>query len=411
MPARTSSPIPSALEQLGSLTDPLTSSDVVDLRCFLILVADPRDARGLRYPALALLCAAVSAVLTVARSLIAIGEWITDAPQHVLGVLGFAVDPLTGLRPVPHAATVRRLLQRVDGDALDAAISAYLQARTLPPIKPEAQKAPVRRVIAVDGKVVRGSRTATAAAIQLLAAMDHHGVVLAQRQVASKSNEIPAFAPLLDGLGLENTVVTVDALHTQHDHGAYLTSRGAHYVAVVKKNHPGLYAQVGKLPWRDIPLGHRTRDHAHHRDEIRRLKVAAFRHIDYPGARQAIQVVRWRRDLSTGKLTIERVNLITSLSVFDATCTELATWVRGHWGIENLLHHVRDRTFREDDSKVRTGNLPRTMASLRNLAISVFRQDGRPTSPPPSATPAAPTTGPYEPSVSRDEPGQISITQ
>ncbi|WP_327575650.1 ISAs1 family transposase [Streptomyces sp. NBC_00145] len=380
MPARTSSPIPSALEQLGSLTDPLTSSDLVDLRCFLILVTDPRDARGLRYPALALLCAAVSAVLTGARSLIAIGEWITDAPQHVLGVLGFAIDPLTGLRPVPHAATVRRLLQRVDGDALDAAISAYLQARTLPPlppVKPETQKAPVRRVISVDGKVVRGSRTRAAAAIQLLAAMDHHGVVLAQRQVASKSNEIPSFAPLLDGLGLENTVVTADALHTQLDHGAYLTSRGAHYVAVVKKNHPGLYAQVRKLPWRDIPLGHRTRDHAHHRDEIRRLKVAAFSHLDYPGARQAIQVVRWRRDLSTGKLTIERIYLITSLSVFDATCTELATWIRGHWGIENLLHHVRDRTFREDDSKVRTGNLPRAMASLRNLAISVFRQDGQ----------------------------------
>ncbi|MFE7076951.1 transposase family protein [Streptomyces sp. NPDC057620] len=132
MPARTSSPFPSALEQLGSSTDPLALSNVADLRRFLILVADPRDARGLRYPALALLCAAVAAVLTGARSLIAISEWITDAPQQVLSVLGFAADPLTGLRPVPHAATVRRLLQRVDGDALDAAISAYLRARTPP---------------------------------------------------------------------------------------------------------------------------------------------------------------------------------------------------------------------------------------------------------------------------------------
>ena len=182
----------------------------------------------------------------------------------------------------------------------------------------------MRRVIAVDGKVVRGSRTATAAAIQLLAAMDHHGVVLAQRQVASKSNEIPSFTPLLDGLDLQNSVVTTDALHTQLDHGAFLTSRGAYYVAVVKKNHPGLYAQVRKLPWRDIPLGHRTRDHAHHRDEIRRLKVAAFSHLHYPGARQAIQVVRWRRDLSTGKLTIERVYLINSLDIYDATPAQLA---------------------------------------------------------------------------------------
>ncbi|MEU8837078.1 hypothetical protein [Streptomyces sp900116325] len=63
------------------------------------------------------------------------------------------------------------------------------------------------------------------------------------------------------------------------------------------------------------------------RDEVRRLKVAAFSHLAYPGpgARQAIRVVRWRRDVSTGKLTIERVRLITSLSFFDATCTELST--------------------------------------------------------------------------------------
>ncbi|WP_314249752.1 transposase [Streptomyces kutzneri] len=92
----------------------------------------------------------------------------------------------------------------------------------------------MRRVMAVDGKVVRGSRTKIATAIQLLAAMDHQGVVLAQRQIVFKSNEIPSFQPLLDTLDLKSTVLTADALHTQHDHGAYLTGRGAHYVAVVK---------------------------------------------------------------------------------------------------------------------------------------------------------------------------------
>lgn len=190
------------------------------------------------------------------------------------------------------------------------------------------------------------------------------------------SNEIPAFAPLLDGIDLTDTVITGDALHTQHAHGTYLRGRGAHYLAIVKKNHPSLYNQVRKLPWADIPVDHSTRDRAHRRDEIRRLKVAKFQHLDYPGARQAIQIVCWRRQLSTGKLTIERFYVITSLDVYDATPAQLAAWIRGHWGIENLLHHVRDRTFREDDSKVRTGHLPRTMASLRNLAISIFRQNG-----------------------------------
>ncbi|WP_233444719.1 ISAs1 family transposase, partial [Streptacidiphilus albus] len=300
---------------------------------------DPRGLRGRRYPAVALLTAAAAAVLAGARSLAAVGEWLADAPQQVRAALGLLPDPLTAWNQAPHAGTVRRLLHRVDADALDAAISAYLQARQ----SARHPRAPGRRVIAVDGKTVRGSRTSTATAVQLLAAMEHHGVVLAQRQISSKSNEIPAFAPLLEELDLTNAVLTTDALHTQHGHGRYLMRRGAHYLAIVKKNHPGLYAQVKDLPWREIPLEHRTRDRAHHREEIRRLKVAAYSDIDYPGARQAIQVVRWRRDLGTGKLTIERVYLITSLDVFDATPAELATWIRGHWGIENLLHHVRDR--------------------------------------------------------------------
>ncbi|WP_371933697.1 transposase family protein [Streptomyces castrisilvae] len=161
MPARTSSPIPAALGQLGSQTVAVVPDDVADLRRFLIHVTDPRDARGRRYPALALLCAAVAAVLAGARSLIAVSEWITDAPQSVLDVLGFGHDPFTGSRPVPHAVTVRRLLHRVDSDALDAAITAYLQARTVPEPVPEGNR-PARRVIAVDGKVVRGSRARTA---------------------------------------------------------------------------------------------------------------------------------------------------------------------------------------------------------------------------------------------------------
>jgi predicted transposase YbfD/YdcC len=86
--------------------------------------------------------------------------------------------------------------------------------------------------------------------------------------------------------------------------------------------------------------------------------------------------VRWRQDFTSGKLTAERVYLITSVPPGAASGAQLAAWIRGHWKIDNLLHHVRDRTFRKDDSKIHTGRLPRVMAGLRNLAISVHRQDG-----------------------------------
>ncbi|MCH5677691.1 ISAs1 family transposase [Streptomyces gilvus] len=289
-------------------------------------------------------------------------------PGLGLPALGFPVDRLTGTVSVPHPHTLRRLMVQLDGDALDRAIGAFPAARAAP-------AGPGLRAIAVDGKALRGSRTATH--VTLLAAMDHAGSVLAQRQIADKSNEIPAFQPLLDSIDLTGAVITADALHTQHAHGTYLRTRGAHYIAQVKANHPTLFDRVRRLPWQEIALDHYERTLAHHRKEVRRLKTASFAHIDYPDARQALQVVRWRKDFTSGKLTIERVYLITSLPPGGASGAQLAAWIRRHWKIENLLHHVRDRTFREDDSKIHTGSLPRVMAGLRNLAIGIHRQDGR----------------------------------
>ncbi|MFW6638497.1 ISAs1 family transposase [Nocardiopsis algeriensis] len=329
---------------------------------------DPRARRGIRYPWTALPTAAAAAVLAGAASTTAIGEQVADAPQRVLALLGFRPDPLTGLIRPAHATTVRLVLVAADGEALDRAIGDFLQARKTP--------APKRKVIAVDGKTLRGSRTAGRTATALIAAMTHSGEVLTQRQIDSKSNEIPALAPLLDRIDLTGALITADALHTQHDHAAYLHERGAHCLAVVKRNHPRPHERLRRLPWREVCLGHVERTRAHHRDEIRRLKTLAFAHIDYPHARQGLQAVRWRRDLGTGKLMIERVYLVTSLPPGAAEGSELAAWIRGHWRIENQLHQVRDRTFREDASKIRTRHLPRVMAGLRNLAIGIHHQDG-----------------------------------
>ncbi|MGX1471636.1 UNVERIFIED_CONTAM: hypothetical protein RKD50_000444 [Streptomyces canus] len=108
---------------------------------------------------------------------------------------------------------------------------------------------------------------------------------------------------------------------------------------------------------------------------------------------QAVQIVRRRRTVTTGKVTLERVYGVTDLTAEQADATEITRRVRDHWGIENKIHHVRDTTYAEDASRVRTGTAPRAMASLRNLAIGAFRLSGRcRTSPLDSATtPATPT--------------------
>ncbi|MGV9405980.1 ISAs1 family transposase [Streptomyces sp. NPDC003667] len=185
---------------------------------------------------------------------------------------------------MPHPTTVMRLLGRLDGDAFDTAVTTFLQAR-------DRRRQPGERgrlrAVAVDGKQLRGSRTVDGKAVWLLAAMDHSGTVIAQRQIDTKSNETPAFIPLLDGLALADTVVTADAAYTQHANGRWLREHGAQYIIVVKGNHPGLHQQLRKLPWADIPVDHKDRTKGRGRLEVRYLKAVAFRHLDYPGARQA----------------------------------------------------------------------------------------------------------------------------
>ncbi|MFI8105866.1 ISAs1 family transposase [Streptomyces sp. NPDC086023] len=206
-------------------------------------------------------------------------------------------------------------------------------------------------------KSLRGSRTHDRVAVHLLAAVLHgEKTVIAQRQVDSKSNEITAFRPLLAPLELVGTVVTFDALLTQTDHARFLVEeKKAHYIAVVKGNHPTLQTALKKLPWRDVPLLDKTREAGRGRDEIRRLKTATVGGLTFPHAVQALQIVRRRRDVRTGQVTLERAYAVTGLQAGQATPAQLAAAVRGPWQIEGPAPHPRHR-LHEDACRVRTGN-------------------------------------------------------
>jgi predicted transposase YbfD/YdcC len=140
----------------------------------------------------------------------------------------------------------------------------------------------------------------------------------------------------------------------------------------VKANMPTMYRQLKKLPWARIPaVSSVSTDHG--RRARRTIKVAlAPAWIEFDGAAQVAQ--RRRTVTKKGKKTVEVFYLITSDRKADAAT--LAAWVRSHWHIENKLHWVRDVTYQEDKSLVRTGNAPRVMATLRSLAISILRLDG-----------------------------------
>ncbi|MEW2192727.1 ISAs1 family transposase [Streptomyces microflavus] len=324
-------------------------------------VPDPRDPRGVRHGLAVVLALAACAVLAGATSLLAVGEWIVDAPPQVLERLGVQPDPVLPRRPVPAEATVRRLPARIDGDVLDRAVGGWLADR-----RPERSGL---RGLSVDGKSLRGAARARGRKVHLLSALEHtSGLVLAQLDVGEKTGETTCFQPLLDTVAdPAGTVVTSDALHTQRQHAGYLLGRRAHYIAILKGNQKNLRKQLKSLPWKEIPLQGRTRDSGHGRSEIRRIKVATINNLLFPGACQAVQIKRRRTDRKTGKVTIATVYAVTSLTAEQATPPQLAKLVRDHWKIE-ALHHVRDTTFAEDASQLRTGNAPRAMATWRNLA-------------------------------------------
>jgi hypothetical protein len=164
----------------------------------------------------AILAMTAAAVLTGARSLAAVGEWATDAPQPIRAALGARRDAPDHWS-VPAETTIRRTLARLNPEALAATIGAWLTDRSRRPSRR-------RRAVAVDGKTLRGAKRAPdGRQVHLLATMDHATrAVLAQHRVDGAPGEVPGLRPLLADLDLADTVVTADALHTHHGAAEFL---------------------------------------------------------------------------------------------------------------------------------------------------------------------------------------------
>jgi hypothetical protein len=122
-----------------------------------------------------------------------------------------------------------------------------------------------------------------------------------------------------------------------------------------------------------------TRELAHGRIERRRLTVAAAQDIAWPYARQALRIEQRTIDQRTGQvLAADTRYAVTSLTPEQARPRALLRLWRTHWGIENLLHWVRDAVFGEDRSTTHAGHAPHALAICRNLAIGLLHAWHRP---------------------------------
>jgi predicted transposase YbfD/YdcC len=368
-------------------TDDLPAPSVMcpDLLQRFAEVSDGRCDQGRAHPVAVVLALCAGAVVAGMGSFTAIAGWAAEVPAELLAQLySRCCEP-------PSKATIWRVVTGADAAAVDAAIGAWLaqQDTARQSGEPESaaagesDRASALVAIAVDGKTVRGATDAQGNQVHLLAAATHDNtLVVGQVEVGAKSNEIPLFAPLLDGLAdagvdLAQTVITADALHTQRAHAEYLHERGAGFVFTVKHNQPRLFAALDALAWAQVPIAARDIDTGHGRITTRTIQVLpAPVDLPFPHVNQVWLIERYTCDPAGTPLSAVAALGVTNLTADHAAPAKVAALVRNHWGIESL-HWLRDTVYREDSSTVHTKSGPRVMAALRNLAIGAHRLTGR----------------------------------
>lgn len=240
-------------------------------------------------------------------------------------------------------------------------------------------------VVAIDGKTLRRSfdTSSNKAAIHMISAWAcDQQLVLGQRKVDDKSNEITAIPELLALLALKGAIVTIDAMGCQRKICQQIIDQGADYVIGLKGNQGNLREDAelffDEHLERDIGgdfiKESETVDAGHGRLETRRYMVCSNtewltdRH-NWPGLK-AIIMTEYTREIR-GKAETVRQFYISS---FSDSPEKMSRHIRNHWQVENSLHWVLDVTFRQDDCRIRNGNAAANFATINTAAINLLRR-------------------------------------
>ncbi len=369
-------PVSHAAAGLSNTTGTEGERNRVGLLEMLTRLADPRSPQGKRHELVFVLACAVVATLAGATNYRQLASQVADLPQSLLAKLGSRWNWFRRRFGWPSEPTLRRVLQRIDAAELDRLVGAWLYARAW-------RDADGLLVIAVDGKVLRGSWTDTNDQVTLFSAMIHRrAVTIAQIKVPDGTNEITQISQLLQDIADQEdrrVIITLDAAHTQRDTAQYIAGeRGFDYIMTVKGNQPILQKEIWDkcLALLAAEPDHLITERDHGRINRWSTWTTAAAGIDFPYAAQIGCIRRDVFDLDGVAISKEISLAITSSPAERTSPADLYTHVRQHWGIENKSHYVRDTTWREDHHKAYIGNGPYSMAILRNLALGLFHLNG-----------------------------------
>ena len=329
-------------------------------------IPDPRGKHGLRYDLPFLLTCLIVALLCNCNSTEAVSQW---CHEHE-GLLQTIFGPRLFL--TPSGSLYRWLLPQIDIERFEQILSTWIRATShATPTDP----------IAVDGKTVRGARTDEEDAPHLLSCFTHQSKeVWAQLAVGEKTNEIPEARKLLPSLPISGRVCTFDALHSHRQLWNLLRSQHAYPLFVIKGNEPTLQTDLAtyfadpQAQCQQAETLDRHRGRVEHRVIQVSQELCTYLQADWPGLTHVAQLTRTRTE--KGETAVEVVFLIAILPPETDGPASLLALNRGHWGIENCLHYVRDVTFGEDRSRIRTGHAPQLLAACRNLVMTLIHRTG-----------------------------------
>ena len=330
-------------------------------------IGDSRQKQGMRHSCASVLAVSTCAMLSGARGFSSIAEYAKELSPKMLVKLR--------CRKPPSTTTIRRILMGVNPEEFDEKICKWLV---------QSSGSLKSKGLSVDGKCLRGSYGKDNKPVHLLSALLHHEkITVAQKQIADKKNEISEFKNLLATLDLNGLLITADAMHCQVEHSRFLViDKGADFLWTVKDNQPTLHALI-KAALEDASrecVSHSTlsvKGHARideYKSFVKTWTLDLAKQHSFPYIKQICSVTRdWSKLDGTDKKSETRY-LITSVG--KASADELLRASIDHWSIENSSHYVRDETFGEDRSRIRTGHGPQIMATMRNLSIGIIRIAG-----------------------------------
>ena len=272
-------------------TEPMTAPRLRSLFECLGEVPECRHARGKRYPLKTVLAVAVAARLAGYRGSTAFAQFAALLSQEQLEAVGAFFSPSKQRYTAPAITTLHNILAALPPETLDNAIGRWT-----------GQHGSAHAPVAMDGKDRRGASKQTEDGRRMMvAALEHKtGVVLGHVEVDSKSNEIPAVRELSGSLDLAGRIVTMDAMHAQHETARCLLGRRADYVlSAIKDNQETILEDLKAIDFSDAPW-HKTVDKGHGRIERRRCAVVDLSAAEWDGCaalhghRQAMRIERER---------------------------------------------------------------------------------------------------------------------